>query len=424
MQTSVMQRVGWLSHSKKNKIVADAWYIDKSMRIPDLMGITSYYVASQKDSVIRGSIAYTRIFNSTKKVFEASKLEAGVVGGREFQRYTNFISSANEYSVFSEVTSTSLQNRISFDNYFSDRSFHYLAELRYTNVRVDNSNYKNNQYVEPFLAVNSIVDWNIIPTTFSAKAFYYQEWRSTYQSVPSFGASVTTQVGRRRNVTIEISGAHKFRIPDFNERFWAQGGNPNLKSERGWMGHVFADYFILKSKKNTLDVSARYSIMDMQQMIQWIPLDVWTAVNFANVRLQTIECIAHYTRAWNRLQWMSDFRISSNFNQTTLLYTPQTSLFASTDFVYRKWDMGWQARWVGSRYFETGFDNPRSLDPYAVHDVFLGWKNSIDHPLFSIRIFVENIFDTRYEMVRAYALPGRVFGVQLNFNPLNIRKSK
>lgn len=423
MQTSVMQTIGWMSKSKKNKLVVDGWYTDKSMRIPDLMGINSYYLASQKDSIIRGAFSFSHVFDSKRKIFEATKLEAGITGSREFQRYTNFIPSANEYSVFSEVRTTSLQKRVSIDNYFNSSKVQYLLEVRHTGIAVENTNYRNQEHVEPFAALNGLLHWNINPNRLFAKAFYYQEWRNNYQSVPSFGASITTVYGRKRALSVEFSAAHKFRVPDFNERFWVPGGNPNLLPERGLQGHLYAEYFLIRKNKNTLSISARYAMMQMKEMIQWVPLDVWTPVNVSDVTLQSVEGILHYSQSWSKWQLIADLRSSNNFSSTQLLYTPQSSLFASLDAVYRKWDVGVQSRWVGPRHYETTSNNPRSLDPYMVNDVFLGWKSGVEKPVLSLRFFVENIFNTRYEMVRAYALPGRVIGIQLNFYPLNFKKS-
>ena len=106
--------------------------------------------------------------------------------------------------------------------------------------------------------------WNIFAPITATMGLRYDH-HSTYgsQLSPNFGAIY--KINKKNRVRGSIGKA--FRAPTFNDLYWPQGGNPDLKPETGWQAEIGGESEI----SNNFIVRASLFKREIKDMIAWAP---------------------------------------------------------------------------------------------------------------------------------------------------------
>ncbi|MBA7482353.1 Vitamin B12 transporter BtuB [subsurface metagenome] len=106
--------------------------------------------------------------------------------------------------------------------------------------------------------------WNIFAPITTTLGLRYDH-HSTYgsQLSPNFGAIY--KINKKNRVRGSIGKA--FRAPTFNDLYWPQGGNPDLKPETGWQVEIGGESEI----SNNFFIRASLFNREIKDMIAWIP---------------------------------------------------------------------------------------------------------------------------------------------------------
>lgn len=246
----------------------------------------------------------------------------------------------------------------------------------------------------------------------------------TIPFTPSVGAEYCLLKAEKQVLKLSLNVASSFRVPTFNDRYWGNQGNPNLKPEDG-MNYEFGLNYSYQSGdfKTKLKVNGFY--MDVKNWIEWRNFGVWQAQNVKEVVSKGIELqtntnytfrnikfnlIANYN--YNPVESIHDVSESGIVGQQ-LIYTPRHMGNASLITTYNLWQLYVDGTYTGSRLAD---DFGTLLDPYILVNSGITRKISLYKKPVTVCLNVNNLLDTNYQNQRYYAMPGRSFRISLSTN--------
>jgi iron complex outermembrane receptor protein len=239
-----------------------------------------------------------------------------------------------------------------------------------------------------------------------------KEITSSYESPVLFSAGATYAVAKFYSV--KINGSRNFRIPTFNDLYWADGGNPNLKPESSWQGEIDNE-FKLGSARITLN---GYYIK-ITDMIQWLPgtTSTWFPQNINKVNSYGGEALIEWHKNFGNHHFLVNgtyaYTVSENADTNKqLIYVPFHKATASLVYGYRKFSLSYQGLFNGEVFTRTDNNPIYNLDAYAISNFGMSYD-------FGKKIHIEpslrllNAFNTDYQTMDRRPYPGRNYNVSL-----------
>ncbi|RLJ62504.1 iron complex outermembrane receptor protein [Lacinutrix venerupis] len=216
--------------------------------------------------------------------------------------------------------------------------------------------------------------------------------------------------------TLSINGSKNYRVPTFNDLYWQDGGNLNLKPENSYqieIGNVF-------TYKN-LDLSLTGYYNDIKDMIRWLPTGtIWMPINTDHVKTYGIETALNVKQSFgeNHLSLSSTYAYTVSEDQereTQLIYVPYHKATATLSYNYKRLSAYYQQLYVGEVFTQSDNNKKYNIDAYylshfGVDYTFGSNKN------FRLGAQVNNIFNHNYQSVLGRFMPGTHFNTYLNFN--------
>ncbi|RZJ67821.1 MAG: TonB-dependent receptor [Flavobacterium sp.] len=213
---------------------------------------------------------------------------------------------------------------------------------------------------------------------------------------------------------IRLSGSRNFRIPTFNDLYWADGGNPDLKPESSYQGEIGNDF---KFKNVTISVNGYY--MKIKDMIQWLPGTTasWFPQNVNRVEAYGAEIVADAQRRIGKheikFNGTYSYTISENEKtQNQLIYVPFHKATASIAYGYRKFSANVQSLFNGEVFTRSDNNERYNLDAYSVANAGIaydfGTKNT-----YRLGFQVRNFLDAEYYTMERRPYPGRNYNLSL-----------
>lgn len=202
-----------------------------------------------------------------------------------------------------------------------------------------------------------------------------------------------------------------FRMPTFNDLYWQPGGNPSLKPERN---HEWEWIHIWQNKKLYLRLSAYYRFN--RDLIRWMPGQngLWHPVNINHTRTRGFEFSGHWK--YNSGLWKTKLMFSYNFQDGIDLQTKRPLSFIplylwSTAFriEYGRLYMIPQIKFQS--YYYTDASNTHFAPSVLLAQLHAGWQYKNIH----LDLQITNLFNTYYEWIPGYPMPGRGIRVGLTY---------
>lgn len=228
---------------------------------------------------------------------------------------------------------------------------------------------------------------------------------------------------------LRLNGTRSYRLPTFNDLYWAPGGNPDLLPELGWSSDAGMS-FHFKFYKWTLESDAGVFYRRMENWILWLPTagGYWSPENVQEVLSRGIETAHSLGRNFGNWKLScsvrSSYVISTNEKAASasdaslgkqLIYVPYNKTTASLMLQYKSWSIYSNYSFNGFRY--TSSDNSEFLPGYNLYSARLSWQHKFKTN--TVKAFAEanNIFDQPYEVIASRPMPGRNFrmGIQFSF---------
>lgn len=248
-----------------------------------------------------------------------------------------------------------------------------------------------------------------------------------YSPLPSIG--VDLRLGSGGRLFLKANAGKSMTIPTLNDLYWVPGGNPDLENETGYNSEISLEF---RDKKKygitaTGDFTLYYS--GLKNMIKWLPgeYSIWSPRNIAEVRSfgSEIDASLSYngniglftsqlSYSYNRVMNMERSALDDASAGKQLIYVPMHQAYIKLEYSGKIFGAGWFTDYTGLRY--TATDNSQYLSAYLVSDLEFSCQLRIKGNYFRTSFVVQNIFNSYYEQVAYYPLPGRNYRLSVTYN--------
>ena len=252
--------------------------------------------------------------------------------------------------------------------------------------------------------------WRIYP---AVRFDTYRESDRTLSALsPRLGLNV--QPVDRLPLFVKANVGGGFRVPTFNDRFWAGAGNPDLEPERLYSadGGLHVDGRAVEFEMSAY--AARYS-----NRIIWTPDDetgfVWSPKNLAKTRSLGIETsisarvneelTVGALHTWMHAVDRSDASSPAYNKPIPFLPAHLVKPYVSARFGRVSLDL--HGRFMDRRFTTPAADKEDSLDPAFVAGAQVGFVWNAGPFSGRLSTIVENAFDKQYIIVGGYPMPPR-----------------
>ncbi|HEX7411558.1 MAG TPA: TonB-dependent receptor [Bacteroidales bacterium] len=255
-----------------------------------------------------------------------------------------------------------------------------------------------------------------------------KEWIESYHVpfLPSLGAEGKLISHFKAKLNMSLN----FRAPTLNDRYWQPGGNPDLKPETSWNGEAGIIWANSPDKiwQADIGVTAYYSVIN--DLILWTPIAgsiIWSPENIQKIFSRGVELNGHATLAIGSIT--GAFRAAYSYTPSTfakndtsvssiqgkqLTYIPLHNAVAGLRLNRGPFFMEWEQSLTGKRY--TLNDNSDFLDGYLLSNFTVGSLIMVNKSRFRIQGVIRNLFNTSYQPIQNFAVPGRNFLITINLS--------
>ena len=214
--------------------------------------------------------------------------------------------------------------------------------------------------------------------------------------------------------SVRINGSRNFRVPTFNDLYWGDGGNPDLKPESSYQAEIGNEF---QFRQVRFSVTGYY--MKIRDMIQWLPgtTSSWFPINVNRVRSYGIEALLEAKKAVGKHQIVLNgtyaYAVSENEKtEKQLIYVPFHKATANLAYGYRKFSANVQSLFNGEVFTRSDNNSRYNLDGYAVVNAGMGYDFGRSD-VYRIGFQVNNALDSEYRTMERRPYPGRHYNVTL-----------
>ena len=217
--------------------------------------------------------------------------------------------------------------------------------------------------------------------------------------------------------SLNLNASKNFRIPTYNDLYWAGAGNLELQPEKSLQGQLGA-VFNLSSLR--LNITGYYN--SITDMIRWLPGEggVWRPSNVDEVEIYGLESVLNWSKNIDQDQRISvngtyAYTVSEN-TQTgnQLIYVPFHKATANTAYTYKRLNANLQFLYVGEVFTRSDNNSRYNLDAYTVGNFSMGYSFGKEKN-YELGARINNFLNTEYQSVESRWMPGRNFNMYLNF---------
>lgn len=243
-----------------------------------------------------------------------------------------------------------------------------------------------------------------------------------------------------KNIGLDFRAFYKriFRMPTFNDLYYVQLGNRNLKPEYTTQYNIGAAYgkFYRNSWFTGLSASVDVYYNTVKDKIIATPTSnqlVWTMVNLGYVEIRgmdisftpsfrfgPVDISARINYTYQKAQDFTETRKDEGFEGVIstygdqIPYVPLHSGSAVLSVNYRKWNLNYSFVYTGERYMLGGNVPVNYIQPWYTSDISVSRFFSIKDTELGVTAEVNNIFNQQYEVVKWYPMPGTNFKITLS----------
>ena len=222
-----------------------------------------------------------------------------------------------------------------------------------------------------------------------------------------------------------------FRMPTFNDLYYTDMGNANLKPESAMqydVGFALNKHFeqgIVRHAEMHFDAyynKVRDKIVAYPKGQQFR----WTMLNLGDVRIKGIDVEAEAdcqvgrdltatVRAQYTYQDARDVTDpSTSYYNDQIPYIPWHSGSAIVGLTYRSWQLNYSFIYAGERYDEQENILYNHVEPWYTSDLSLRYQCTCHRVQYTMMLEVNNVLDQQYEVIVNYPMPGRNYAVTLS----------
>lgn len=232
-----------------------------------------------------------------------------------------------------------------------------------------------------------------------------------------------------KNLTARMHIAKNYRIPSMNDRYWIPGGNKDLKPEWGynggsglqWLAHVKSYLHMI------LAIDGFYS--NIYDWISWTPTSAgyFMAMNIQQVKIKGLELSVkemiriekmelHLTASWSAVDAINQKKLNVyDLSQgKQLIYTPRQRFSGSILLRWNKLLADYNQSFTGKCF--TNRENTEFVASFSTANLQIQYQLQFSNRIRgNAQVDITNLWDTQYEVVKYYPMPGRAIRAGVNF---------
>ncbi len=236
---------------------------------------------------------------------------------------------------------------------------------------------------------------------------------------PTLGAEWQAVSSPQQQLTLKASTSRSYRAPTLNERYWPQGGNPDLRPESGYGYEAGLQH----SRTLSPALNLKTELTAFQQLVDnWVEwrsdprTSFVTPTNLRQVRARGLEASGSLHWQWGRYRLSTQLSYAFTQSEKTrgnpddllptgqqLAYVPLHTAALTSTHDWRRWQLSTALRFTGTRAVYAG---PQALPAYALLNATLGCTVRLQ-PAYSLAVVGQgfNLTNTTYQAYEARAMP-------------------
>jgi iron complex outermembrane receptor protein len=406
-------------------ISARAWYNYRDLAIQPTMSANQDVrnFTRQKDDNLRLMVDY----------YDNSKL--GFFNAKVAYLYDNLL-----YNQADRSATHRLIGQLRYEKNFSDKlSLQVGLNSQQVFTRVDNyaRKYQENRTdIFTFLSYKPLNNWHLslnvrqaFVTGFTAPlapslGSELRIWRrNSHLKTPTLSEGFNGKVLKLKSLF-----SRSYRVPTLNDRYWNPGGNPTLRSEKGWSGEIGLNY--QQSLPNAqFEIELTHFQMLISDWILWSPVgDFWSPQNQREVYSRGFELNQNWAfqikNVIGKIGLSYAYTLSTNrkdavssFENKQLPYSPRHRLAINGNLQYKTWWINLNWHFTGLRY-ET-LDNIEglltSIPAFDIFNFSAGKTFKMQKNKIHISLKINNLTNNQYQNYLFRAMPGINYQLGLNY---------
>lgn len=277
-----------------------------------------------------------------------------------------------------------------------------------------------------------------IPSGIISKITLYPSVRYDYYSNISEKNVITGKFGvnlklaENTDFSIKASLGNNFGAPTFNELYWNELGNKNLKPEKSLSFDAGLYYGFKLFLKNEFEIS--YYNINTTDRIVWTPVNsIWRPINVGKVSSEGIDISLksgvnaksmnasfsfNYTYG-KAVKKNEDFSGDPSYNKQ-MIYIPKEMIktafmfnYLTTSKLLKLVSFNLFYRFATRRYMD--FENTVFAPRYDVLDANIGLGFAAFNSELSLKFAVNNVFNEDYKVISGYPMPLRNYKFEISY---------
>ena len=422
-QQGVMSSFNCYSKNRHHRLGLRSWVQETNREIPPTM-LQTDYEAVQRDYAWRTLLDYDYWTGRMRVGGRAAVIHEGLLWDAGFN---SPLSNTNAWSVISEVNAMKYWNDA--NNKILDRS-NIHAGLTFNWGQSEVSEFiRHHEQVR----VGAFASYHRFFRAGDEFEIILREEVIDGRAIEPVG-SIWYSLNLRDKVSVKGCVSHNYRIPTFNDLYWAPGGNPDLKAETGW-----TEELTVSTELTKYSWKVRYSVTtynrNVVNMITWVPhASYWSPINVAEVWSRGMEHrlrIEYKPFWWSRIILLANADyVRSTYEKTDdpndvaigkqLIYVPAWFGGSAVTLEVREFYATYSYQYTDLRF--TTRDHLEYLPGYGVSSAAVGYRllrRTATSTLSEVNLFIRcnNITNVEYQSVAWRPMPGRAFtaGLSIDF---------
>lgn len=376
-------------------------------------------------------------------------IETGSAPSNSYQQDRNFNNILSIENILSK--SSSFKSQFNFQNNLSDYSDRVITNSYYKNIVLSNTSQINftetdyeiiTGYEISYATLNSNeVEDNVkrtqpgvfivskINITESIKLFpsvRYDYVSDINKNVLTGKFGMNIKPFNKYNLNFKASAGNNFASPTFNELYWKDLGNKNLKPESSVNYDAGIIIGFNSFSENTIEFT--YTHINVTDKIVWSPESgsLWTPKNIGKSTSNVILIDANATK-----EFYDDFSLNLNVNYSytqslnkssgyegdptydkQIFYIPEQMAKFNTSLKYKETGLNFFYTYTGKRY--TNFENTNILPAVNLIEGNIYQNFIINKISAQIKLEINNVLNQNYQIIAGYPMPLRNYKLALS----------
>lgn len=293
-------------------------------------------------------------------------------------------------------------------------------DLRYNTLWSDKALFDTPSRWSHLLGFATALDWQWLQLHGSLVYDYFKD--TTKAGTSSKNTShVTTALflnikpGGNEDLQFHTFVKQSFRMPTFNDLYYTEIGNANLRPEKATQNSIGVKYKFLTIDAYRNIVDDKIVAFPKGQQFRWTMLNLGhVVINGIDVQFSDewrlpkgIKLFAHLQYTYQQAKDKTEK--SDSYYGHQIPYTPWHSGSATASLSWHDWAMTYNFVYTGERYCQQENIRYNHLEPWYTSDLSLVGRFLFGPTKWQATLQVNNLFDQQYDVIINYPMPGRQY---------------